>query len=342
MKHCGMDVHEESTRLCVQDNTGKRVLEETVPTSGTDIEAILGPFVKDGLQVALETSSLSYHIHDRLSALGAKVQVWPASKLRVIAESKDKCDRNDARWITDLLRTNFHPRAVYIPNLQERGIRDLLNARALVVRSRVRILQTTRSFLLRIGIKLPRKNYHSLKGWNSMLLLNLSEGQRAVITEMREMWVSTWESEKRLSRQLDEIATADMRTHWLKSIPGVGTIASLWMLVAIGDATRFRRSRAVGRYFGLTPTAKDSGNVRRRGHITKEGKPELRAVWVQAALAYLACSASKGCSLRKWYEELKRRRGAKIAIVALARRLMVIAWSVLREEREFRTETRAA
>ena len=342
MKYCGMDVHEASTTLCVQDESGTRVMEETVPTGGTDIEALLGPFVAEGLKVALETTGLSYHMHDRLTALGAHVQVWPASKLRVIAESKDKCDRNDARWITSLLRTGFHPRAVYIPNTEERSLRDLLNARAMIVRSRVRIVQTARSFLLRAGIRPPRKTYHSLKGWRSLLLLDLPEVQRDVIREMNEMWVQAWTSENRFDRQLEAIAQADIRARRLRSMPGVGTIASLWLLVAIGDHKRFRRSREIGRYFGLTPCTKDSATVRRRGHITREGKPELRAVWVQAALAYLASRGSRGRSLRTWYEEVGKRRGKKIALVALSRKMMVIAWNLLRDERSFQPEDRAA
>ena len=342
MRYCGMDVHEESTTLCVQDENGMRVMEETVATGGTEIEALLGPLVGEGLKVALEATGLSYHMHDRMTALGADVQVFPASKLRVIAESKDKCDRNDARWIASLLRTGFHPRAVYIPTMNERGIKDLLNARAVIVRSRVRMVQSVRTLLLRAGIKPPRKTFHSLKGWRSLLAMDLPAVHLDVIREMHDMWVQTFDSERNLERQLEAIAKADIRVERLRTMPGVGLIASLWLVVAIGDHTRFRRSREIGRYFGLTPCAKDSATVRRRGHITREGKPELRAVWLQAALAYLASRSSKGRSLRRWYEEVGKRRGKKIALVALSRKMMVIAWNLLREERPFREEELAA
>ena len=105
MWNCGLDCHEESIRICLLDPTGKRELEATVDTETTDLESLLGPYVKQGLRVALEASGVSFPVHDRMKALGCEVNVWPPKKLRVIAESKAKCDKNDARWLAELLRT---------------------------------------------------------------------------------------------------------------------------------------------------------------------------------------------------------------------------------------------
>lgn len=344
MWNCGLDGHEESMRLCVVDAAGKRKFEETAVMASTEMEALLGPLVKDGLRVAFEASGVSYTLYDRLKALGcADVLVWPPHKLRVIAESKAKNDKNDARLLAELLRMNFHPRPVYIPTTQEREIRDFLTTRQTIVRSRVRIIQSARSMMVRLGKRVPSQSFHSIVGWKRVCEEpSLSDANRAVLMEMRNTWTSLRETEKRLDETLNMIADADERAVWLRTIPGVGAISALWLLVGLGDVERFNNSREVSSYLGLVPTMEDSANVRRRGHITKQGKADLRWVWVQAANSYTLSKGAQGLSLTRWFQACSKKRGRKIAIVALSRKLMVIAWHLLKEKRGFRPETEVA
>lgn len=342
MWNCGLDCHEESIRICLLDPTGKRELESTVDTETTDLEALLGPYVKQGLRVALEASGVSFPIHDRMKALGCEVNVWPPKKLRVIAESKAKCDKNDARWLAELLRTGFHPMSVYIPNEREREIRNLLTIRQTIVRSRVRVLQSARSLMVKRGQKLPMKMFHTLKGWKKVCAdATLSETNLFVLSEMHLTWLHLREREISLSDALDAISDSDERANILKSIPGVGSLTALWMLVGLGDAHRFNNSREISCYLGIVPSNSSSAKTRRHGHITKEGKPEVRSIWIQAANSFLLSKRSSGQLLRIWFMQLTKRRGRKIAIVALARKLMVIAWRLLKENREFRPEKQA-
>lgn len=339
MWNCGLDCHEESIRICVVDREGARVLEEDVRTESGDLEALLGPYAKEGLRVALEASSVSFAVHDRMVGLGCRVYVWPPKKLRVIAESKAKCDRNDARWLAELLRTGFHPVEVYIPSPREREIRNLLNLRQTAVRMRVRILQSARSLMVKGGRKLPRKSFSSMRGWTRLLAEpDLSDANRFVLEEMYQSWRECTGRIGRLDEALDNISRQSRESMLLRTIPGVGPVTSLWMSVGLGDPHRFRRSREVGSYLGMVPSNSSSGKVRRHGHITKEGKTDVRNLWIQAAHAYLRSDRTRGQGLRRWFEVCSRRRGRKIAVVGLARKLMVIAWHMMKEERAFRPE----
>lgn len=165
MWNCGLDGHEESMRLCVVDAAGRRKLEETATVASTEMESLLGPFIKDGLRVAFEASGTSFSLYDRLKALGCReIYVWPPHKLRVIAESKAKNDKNDARWLAQLLRMNFHPRSFYIPTDSEPEIRNFLNIRQMIVRSRVRVVQSARSMIVRLGKRVPSQPFHPIRG----------------------------------------------------------------------------------------------------------------------------------------------------------------------------------
>lgn len=342
MRNCGLDCHEESIRICLLDPEGKRELELTVDTESTDLEALLGPYVKTGLRVALEASGVSFAIHDRLKALGCQVFVWPPKRLRVIAESKAKCDKNDARWLAELLRSGFHPRSVYIPNEREREIRNILTIRQTIVRSRVKVIQSARSLLVKRGQKPPMKWFHSLKGWKKVCAdATLSESNQFVLAQMHQTWLDLRAREICLSDELEKISNADGRGVILKTMPGVGSLTALWMLVGLGDAQRFDKSREISCYLGVVPSNNSSAKSRRHGHITKEGKSDVRAVWIQAANSYLMSHRSKGHLLRSWFMKCTKRRGRKIAIVALSRKLMVIAWHMLKENRSFRPETEA-
>jgi transposase len=337
MYHCGLDGHQKTTQICVVDGDGNRVLEENLDTKSTDLEALLAPYVKEGLAVALEASSLSYHFFDRLEKIGVKAQVWPPSKLRVIAESRAKTDKNDARWMAELLRTGFHPRAVHVPCEAERSLRDALVVRQVMVRSRAREMQVARALASRNGVSVTRRKLSYATGWRELRdHAELPEDRKAHIQILEKSWSERTELIGESDKDLKERAKADRRAQLLMTIPGVGLLSSLWFLTTIGDPKRFKRSREVGAYFGVVPTTRESGGVRRDGHITKQGKPEIRWIWVQAAHAFTRSKAGRATTLFQWFEKTAKRRGKKIALVALSKKLLVIAWHVLREDREFR------
>jgi transposase len=120
----------------------------------------------------------------------------------------------------------------------------------------------------------------------------------------------------------------DERVVNLRTIPAVGPIGSLTLVAAVDQTERFSSTRRIGSYAGLVPSEYASGGTFRRGHITKEGRTELRAVWLE--VAHVALNM-KDHPLGPWARRLVYRRGRKVALVALARRMLCLAFAMLRD-----------
>jgi transposase len=121
----------------------------------------------------------------------------------------------------------------------------------------------------------------------------------------------------------------------LKSVPGVGEVSSKTYYAAVSTIKRFRRAKQLTSYCGLVPSVFSSGERADYGHITREGRSEVRHVAVQSVHAILRSTNSESKPLRKWYERIAKRRGHKTAVVALARKLTEIIFYVLRDRKPY-------
>ena len=140
--------------------------------------------------------------------------------------------------------------------------------------------------------------------------------------------------------RLQQHAAGDPVVTRLRSVPGVGLVVALTFRARIDDVGRFASAAQVSAALGLVPHEDSSAERRHRGHITKAGPPELRSLLVQAAWA---CWRSRqGAPLRGWAEAVASRRGRRIAVVGLARRLSRILFAVWRDETTYRPEVLVA
>ena len=135
-----------------------------------------------------------------------------------------------------------------------------------------------------------------------------------------------------LERQLTQRARRDPRVARLETMPGVGQVSAQTLVAAVDTIDRFASARKLVAYAGLAPSVRASGERVDYGRITKQGRSEIRAVWVQAAHAVLAVKDAGARPLQRWTTRVIRRRGKKTALVALARKLLTIAFHVLRDE----------
>jgi transposase len=135
-----------------------------------------------------------------------------------------------------------------------------------------------------------------------------------------------------IDRELAACERKDTRAARLQTMPKVGRIAALTFLAAVDDPKRFPSARKLVGYSGLAPTVRSSGERTEYGSITRAGRRELRGVWVQVAHLVAIDTSRATQPLRTWFNRVAHRRGKKTATVALARRLLVIAYHLLREE----------
>ncbi len=173
----------------------------------------------------------------------------------------------------------------------------------------------------------------TLIGWKQLLGNGFNQPHLAVIVATYfETFKALTASLRDIDRELADRERKDTRAARLQTMPQVGRIAALTFLAAVDDPKRFRSSRKLVGYSGLAPTVRSSGGRTEYGSISREGRRELRGVWVQVAHRVAIDTSRATQPLRTWFNRVAHRRGKKTAAVALARRLLVIAYHLLREE----------
>jgi len=296
--YCGMDIASKSSYVYVTNARGRKLTSGEVPTTRAAFEDRLKRYVARGLRIAIEAGNQTAWIYDALTAMGAKVTVVNPTKVKLIAESRCKTDKIDARILCELLRIRALPRPVHMPGKQARALRGL----------------------------------STFKGWQRLMVNGFDQPHLlTIVASYYDTLVSLTRSIQALDRELAERERKEKRAARLQTMPKVGRIASLTFLAAVDDVKRFRSSRKLVGYSGLAPTVRSSGERTEYGSISRAGRRELRAVWVQVAHLVAADTSRATQPLRTWFNRVARRRGKKTAIVALARRLLVIAYHLLRD-----------
>src|SRR5499427_405941 len=246
-----------------------------------------------------------------------------------------KTDRNDARGIAQLMRLGWF-RQVHCKSIPAQETRALLTARKLVQVKLHDIEMSLRGILRGFGLKVWPTTPVRFEGRIRELVAGhpsleaIAQGLVAVRVALRREF-------DRFEKQVRAIARCDTRARLLMSVPGVGAIVSLTFAAAIDDPARFKSSKQVGAYFGLTPTKYQSGETDIDGRISKIGDAGVRAVLYEAANIILT-KPLKGCTaLKSWAMKLAKRSGMKKAKVALARKVAVIMHRMLADGTSFRS-----
>jgi transposase len=323
MEHyAGIDVSLEQSSICVVDATGQIVHEAKVPS---EPEALIAFFRQLGLpltRIGLEAGPLSQWLHAGLTKAGFEVVLLETRQVKAALSAMIvKTDRKDARGIAQLLRMGwFRPVHCKSPPAQE--IRALLVGRKLL-QSKLRDVELSiRGILRGFGLKVGEVS----KGRFAARIRELIAGQ-AMLERVIEPMLRAREALQTefhvLHRAMLAIVRADGTCRRLMTVPGVGALVAITFTTAVDDPARFRRSRAVGAHFGLTPKKYQSGETDVTGGISKVGDAMVRTALYEAANVMLT-RTSRFSALKRWGLEVARRRGVKRAKVALARKLATI------------------
>jgi transposase len=313
-------------------DTGEVVTRRLEHENG-EARAFYASLAKPAL-VGIEATGCTQWFERMLAELGHELWVGDPAEIRARAVRRQKTDTRDAEHMLDLLASNRFPR-IWIPSLQERDARQLLKHRDKLVRMRTSVKNQLHYLAMSQG--LCRKQ----KLWTE-------RGRR----ELEGLPLGTWASRRRqellelLDRleprieELDEAVKveAEARPQVLRLMrqKGVGPVVGLAFVLTLGPVERFPRSKQVVSYLGLNPREASSGGHQRLGSISKQGNAMLRWLLVEAGQS----AAQADPELRRKYQRLKLRRGAKVAKVALARILAVRLYWALREASPQRSPVR--
>jgi transposase len=319
----GMDLGDRHSRYCLLRSDGQVLKEGRVETTRTALAQRFGKMGR--VRIAIEVGTHSPWVSRLLEHFGHEVIVANPRQVKLITENSRKNDRVDAETLARLARADVQLLRP-IHHRGEKAQMDLMKirVRAALVEQRTALVNCMRGLAKSVGERLPgcdadqmsQEQLGSLPAVLRETLLPLAKHVESLTADIKE-----------IDGQLEQIARKDYpETALLRQVSGVGVLIALTFVLTIEDKDRFRRSRDVGCYVGMRPRRSDSGQSQPQLGITKEGDRYLRKLLVQASHCVLSHRAPDS-DLKRWGKELAQRggkRGKKIAVVAVARKLSIL------------------
>lgn len=325
----GMDVHKDACQVTCVDGNGKVLEKNRIPTSLESIDG-LARRLPPGAKVALEAGTVSRPVHKWLRERGVEVHMANPRRLRLVADSKRKTDEEDSAILAHLLRMNYLPES-YVPDEETQQLRGLIQHRVALGQKVNAAKNQVHALLTRNGIRHGFADLFGSKGSGFLREVRLPwADQLALESHLRELGFLGGEIEA-LVTQIAQIARKDPRVDLLMTIPGIGHYSALAILSAIGDIHRFPNHRSLVGYAGLAPSIHQSGERAHHGHITKEGPGVLR--WILVCAAHGA--VKREGKLQRFYLRLSRRIGKNKATVATARKMLVVIYHMLKDDKPY-------
>ena len=291
----------------------------------------------------VETCDVAGWVHDIAIALGMNVAVAnPAHEAWRWTRVKRKTDKDDALKLAKLAVLGQLPTA-HMPSPQQRQRRRLVHYRRVLVDRRTQIKNQIRSIYSQQGLSLPKRG----KAWTKIGIKQIGEEARPLreCESIDDLWRGRLHVELQLLKtlntqiaqvdeKLDALGAKDDRVQLLQSVPGVGPRLAETVVAHLDDPHRFASAGQVASYAGLVPKQFESGTIKRSCRITRRGPALLRSMLVEVAWMVYMRNAWAQAFVRRISRGVASRKN--IAIVALARKLLVTLWAMLRDNTRWR------
>jgi len=330
----GVDFHPEFQQTAAVDTeTGE--FQEKRLLHREEAETFYRELAARGVQirVGMEASGHARWFERLLAELQMELWIGDAAEIQRKRVRKQKTDRQDAQLILKLMLKDDFPR-IWVPSWENRDVRQLLWHRHRMVQARTRIMNQLQAVALNEGLRCKKRLWRTERQQlESFPLARWASRRRQELLELLDRLNPAIAE---LSQAVEQEVVKCPEAQRLATHPGVGPLTALAFVLIIGDTKRFQRGKQVASYLGLVPLEDSSGNRRRLGHITKQGSSMLRFLLVEAAQVTVR-------SLPEWrrqYFHLMMRRGRKIAKVAMARRLAIRLYWMLRQGGDYQPSSK--
>ena len=332
MHYCGLDLGKKSSNFCIVDAKRRIVRESKVRNRVAELTKTFGQMKP--MKIVIEASGKAFWLADLLRNMGHESIVVDPGRTKAIGAARIKHDKLDARILAELCAADLLA-VVDQPSAEQRYARMSVVARDGLVRSRVRLVNMVRGMLDSEGFEVKKCALDSFVDY----VLAIWEELPARITIALEPVITTIQmlSEQiaQCNAQLKEAMSHDADAELLMTTPGVGPVTAACFLMSVRDPRRFNSGREVGAYLGLVPSLYQSGETYRRGRITKRGNSAARWALCCAANVLLNPKTNSTSAIRQWGLALVERIGRKKAVIAVARKLASVLWSMWKNQKQF-------
>jgi len=318
----GIDLHKKRWHVTIR-TSDVELFNSSIPGNWEALKTHLAKFKGHPIRAVYEAGYFGFWVHDHMVAFGADCIVTPPSLIPREYGNRVKTDRRDSSKLALLLAKGLLKR-VHVPTNEERYHRQVTRRRRQLLRERVRVQNRIKAELQLFGIEFPDQRGK----WTQIFFENLCRirfkdrwMQKSFnqLLEQYQFLETLIAQQTKLVRDLAETPRYRDKVEILCTIPGIGILVAMELLLELQDVSRFQKADQLAAYVGLTPSQFSSADKIRMGRITRIGKNTLRALLVQASWQLIRKDGVMG----EKYEKLKIRAGGKKAIVAIARTLII-------------------
>lgn len=346
MLYLAIDQHRKQLTVNLRNEAGDVILKRQVSTEWARVRKFLEEvrersMTEGGFVAIVEVCGFNDWFLKLLAEYGCReiVLVQPEK------QSKTKTDRRDADNLGELLWTNRQRllagkkvqnlRRIVPPSARDAEDRQLTALRQRVGRFRTRSINKVQHLLLKHNLQqeCPTKGIQTQRAWKWLIQLPLGVIDRLELDQLLAQW-ELWDKQiEELEAKIRERQAENPTAAIIATTPGAGAYSSLALACRIGSHERFPHPRSLAHYWGLTPGCRNSGDATRRlGSITKQGSGLARFILAQMSLHVLR----RDRRIKEWHRRIKRRRGSKIARVAVMRRLATVLWQMVKRGEPYR------
>jgi len=328
MHHIAIDLGSRESQVCVRDSTGKILHEQKLGNM-----ELLEVFDCPRAVVSMETCSEAFTIADQARSKGHEVRVVPSTLVRSlgVGARRTKTDRRDAQALSEVSCRIDLP-SVHVPSSWSRDVKTICGLRDALVSSRTKCTNSVRGWLRTqlLRARLPRKTLP-----RKLREDFAARGQRLPTFVERQLVAIEALSEQIKAAEADIVAMAHSREVCvlLMSAPGVGPQTALRFAAALDRCDRFTDGHHVASYLGLAPGEDSSSSRKRITSITKAGSAPVR--WLLVEAAWCALRLRPEDPMSRWALRIGQRRGRKIAVTALARKLAGVLYAIWRDGKPY-------
>ena len=325
MNSVGIDLHRKRSHVAALDEHGVELLSRRIVNDPDTFVTLLGELDGES-KIALEATYGWEWLADLLEDHGYELHLAHPLRTKAIASARVKTDAVDARTLAHLLRADLLPEA-YVAPRELRDLRDLLRQRVVLTHMRSALKNRVHALIARQGIQRAHADLFGPGGRRFLDGLRLRPEPRARLQTLLRLIADFDREIDALAHEIDRRAKHDPRVDVLCQIYGIGRYLGMLIVAEIGAIERFPSARHLCAWAGLTPTVRSSDARARLGHISGLGSKALR--WALVEAAQKACQG--GGPLRQDFERIAKRRGRKIAKVAVARKILTLCYYGLRD-----------
>jgi transposase len=337
MEHIAIDLGSRESQICVRSERGDILDERRYLTP--DLKSYLAKRAP-GARVLLESSAEAFTVADWARQCRHEAHVVPSSLVRAlgVGERGLKNDQRDARKLSEM-DCRIQVPSIHIPSQMHREHQARVTARAALVEVRTKLVNTVRSFLRMKAMPQVRATPNTLAKNIRLVLLKTPDGVPDFIELLLVSIEGLNAQIEKADEALEQVADSDPVCKLLRTMPGVGVVTSVSFAAAIDDVSRFDSSAKVASYLGLTPGERTTGFKPRATGLTKAGSTRVR--WTLNQAAWTLVRTRPDDPMVKWFQDVAGRRGKKVAITALCRKMSGVLFAMWRNQTPY-NPTKAA